>query len=54
MPLEQDLKEFNEKAANESEIINATELINSSIMNAAGNVYGKRSIVGIPTSNSRS
>ena len=42
MPLEQDLKEFNEKAANESEIINATELINSSIMNAAGNVYGQK------------
>lgn len=42
MPLEQDLKEFNEKAANESEITNATELINSSIMNAAGNVYGQR------------
>ena len=42
MPLEQDLKEFNEKAANESEITSATELINSSIMNAAGNVYGQK------------
>ena len=42
MPLEQDLKEFNEKAANESEITNATELINSSIMSAAGNVYGQK------------
>ena len=42
MPLEQDLKEFNEKAANESEIKNATELINSSIMSAVGNVYGQK------------
>ncbi len=42
MPLEQDLKEFNEKAANEPEITNATELINSSIMSAAGNVYGQK------------
>lgn len=42
MPLEKDLKEFNEKAANESEITNATELINSSIMSAAGNVYGQK------------
>lgn len=42
MPLEQDLKEFNEKAANESEITNAAELINSSIMSAAGNVYGQK------------
>ncbi|EXM37529.1 recombinase RecF [Ruminococcus albus SY3] len=42
MPLEQDLKDFNEKAANESEITNATELINTSIRNAAGNVYGQK------------
>ena len=42
MPLEQDLKEFNEKAANEAEITNATELINANIMNAAGNVYGQK------------
>lgn len=42
MPLEQDLKEFNEKAGNESEITNATDLINSSIMSAAGNVYGQK------------
>jgi len=42
MPLEQALNEFNEKAANESEITNATELINSSIMSAAGNVYGQK------------
>ena len=42
MPLEQDLKEFNEKAANESEIKNATELINSSILSAVGNVYGQK------------
>lgn len=42
MPLEQDLNEFNEKAANEPEITNATKLINSSIINAAGNVYGQR------------
>lgn len=42
MPLEQDFKEFNEKAANESDITNATELINSSIMSAVGNVYGQK------------
>lgn len=42
MPLEQDLNEFNEKAASESEITNATELINSSILSAAGNVYGQK------------
>ena len=42
MPLEQDLKDFNEKAAKESEITKATDLINSNIINAAGNVYGQK------------
>lgn len=49
MPLEQDLKEFNEKAAKESEITNATELINSSIMSAAGNVYGQKTQIRFNT-----
>lgn len=42
MPLEQDLQDFNEKAGKEAEITRATSLINSSILNAAGNVYGQK------------
>lgn len=42
MPLEQDLQAFNEKAGKEAEITHATSLINSSILNAAGNVYGQK------------
>lgn len=42
MPLEKDLQEFNEKASREPEITSATELINSSILNVAGSVYGQK------------
>ena len=48
MPLEEDLKEFNEKAANESEIKNATELINSIVRNNSvkNKILGKKVTTG--------
>ena len=49
MPLEDDLKAFNEKAAKEEEITKANTLINDSIQNAAGSVYGQKTQIQFNT-----
>lgn len=42
MPLEEDLRKFNDAAAKEKEIRQATQLINNSLEDAAGSVYGQK------------
>ncbi|MBQ6961344.1 MAG: AAA family ATPase [Clostridia bacterium] len=49
MPLEDDLKAFNEKAAGKEEIAKANKLINDSIQNAAGSVYGQKTQIQFNT-----
>lgn len=49
MPLEQDLQRFNETAEKEEEVTKASELINSSLENAAGMVYGQKTKIQFNT-----
>lgn len=49
MPLEKDLKDFNEAAAKESEITRANDLINSSLEDAAGAIYGQKTQIQFNT-----
>lgn len=49
MPLEKDLKEFNTAAAKEKEIERANKLINSSLEDAAGSIYGQKTQIQFST-----
>lgn len=49
MPLEKDLRDFNESAGKEKEITRANELINSSLEDAAGVVYGQKTQIQFNT-----